>query len=50
MMSDCRRRSTYFPSRIPNSFLTSPTNRQEISDLINSLDDSKVSGPCSVSK
>ena len=38
----------YLNSRIPNSFLISPTNPQEISDLINSLDDSKASGPCSV--
>ena len=29
-------------------FFISPTNPQEISDLINSLDDSKESGPCSV--
>ena len=37
----------YLNSRIPNSFLISATNPQEISD-INNFDDSKASGPCSV--
>ena len=34
--------------RILNSFLASTTNPQEVSDIINTLDDSKSSGPCSV--
>ena len=38
----------YLNSRIPNSFLSSTTNPQEISDIINNFDDSKASGPCSV--
>ena len=38
----------YLNSRIPNSFLISTTNTQEISDIINNFDDSKASGPCSV--
>ena len=38
----------YLNPRIPISFLASPTNPQEISDIINTLDDSKSSGPCSV--
>ena len=38
----------YLNPRIPHSFLISPTNPQEISDIINMLDDSKSSGPCSV--
>ena len=40
----------YLNSGIPNSFLISPTNTQEISDLINSLDDSKASGPIKMLK
>ena len=36
----------YLPPRITYSFLSSPTNPQEISDLINSLDDTKSCGPC----
>ena len=36
----------YLPPRITHSFLSSPTNPQEISDLINSLDDTKSCGPC----
>ena len=35
------------PPRIPHS-LISPTNPEEINDLINSLDDTKSCGPCSV--
>ena len=35
----------YLPPRITHSFLSSPTNPQEISDLINSLDDTKSCGP-----
>ena len=38
----------YLNSRIPNSFLISTTNPQEISDIINNFEDSKASGPCSV--
>ena len=38
----------YLPPRIPHSFLISPTNPDEINDLINSLDDTKSCGPCSV--
>ena len=38
----------FLNSRIPNSFLISTTNPQEISDIINHLDDSKATGPCSV--
>ena len=38
----------YLPPRIPHSFMTSPTNPQEINDLINSLDDTKSCGPCPV--
>ena len=37
----------YLPPRIPHS-LISPTNPEEINDLINSLDDTKSCGPCSV--
>ena len=38
----------YLNSRIPNSFLISTTDPQEISDIINNVDDSKATGPCSV--
>ena len=38
----------YLNSRIPNSFLISITDPQEISDIINNFDDSKATGPCSV--
>ena len=38
----------YLPPRIPHTFLISPTNPEEINDLINSLDDTKSCGPCSV--
>ena len=38
----------YLNSRIPNSFLISITDPQEISDIINNFDDSKSTGPCSV--
>ena len=38
----------YLPPRIPHSFLISPTKPEEINDLINSLDDTKSCGPCSV--
>ena len=38
--------NSYLPPRITHSFLSSPTNPQEISDLINSLDDTKSCGPC----
>ena len=38
----------YLNPRIPHTFLISPTNPQEISDIISALDDSKSSGPCSV--
>ena len=38
----------YLNSRIPNSFLISTTDPQEISDIINNFDDSKATGPCSV--
>ena len=38
----------YLPLRIPHSFLISPTKPEEINDLINSLDDTKSCGPCSV--
>ena len=36
----------YLSPRITHSFLNHPTNPQEISDLINSLDDTKSCGPC----
>ena len=35
----------YLKSRVPTSFLISPTNPNEIGDLISNLDDSKSSGP-----
>ena len=38
----------YLPPRIPHSFLTSPTNPQEINDLINSFDENKSCGPCAI--
>jgi hypothetical protein len=38
----------YLNPRIPHSFLISPTNPQEIIDIVNTLDESKSSGPCSV--
>ena len=38
----------YLKSRVPVSFLISPTNPREIKELIGNLDDSKSSGPCSV--
>ena len=38
----------YLNSRIPLSFLISPTNPKEINEIIISLDDSKSSGPCSI--
>ena len=37
--------SFYLKNRLPNSFLISPTNQYEISDIIKNLDDSKSSGP-----
>ena len=39
---------SYLNQRITHSFLIAPTNPQEISDIIDSLDDSKSSGPCSI--
>ena len=38
----------YLNSRIPNSFLISITDPQEISDIINNFDDFKATGSCSV--
>ena len=38
----------YLKNIIPQSFLVSPTNPQEIIAIINSLDETKSSGPCSV--
>ena len=38
----------YLNSRVHESFLIYPTNPNEISNIICSLDDSKSSGPCSV--
>ena len=38
----------YLNQKIPHSFLIAPTNPQEISDIIDSLDESKSSGPCSI--
>ena len=38
----------YLNSRVPNTFLISPTNPHEITDIINSLDESKATGPSSV--
>ena len=40
--------SHYLNDRISQSFLFSPTTPQEIIDIINSLDGSKSSGPCTV--
>ena len=47
----CRKPSgatLYLNPRIPQTFLISPTNDNEIRDIILSLDDKKSSGPCSV--
>ena len=38
----------YLNGRNPYSFLISPTNTQEISDIMTNIDGSKSSGPCSV--
>ena len=38
----------YLGPRIPHTFLISPTNYDEIIDIINNLDDSKSSGPSSI--
>ena len=38
----------YLGPRIPYSFFTAPTNPKEICDLINTLDENKSSGPCSI--
>ena len=38
----------YLNSRVPDTFLISPTNPHEITDIINSLDESKTTGPSSV--
>ena len=39
----------YLKSRVPVSFLISPTTLKEIIDIISSLDNSKSSGPCCIS-
>ena len=36
----------YHSPRFPHAFQNSPTNAQETSNLINSLDDTKSCGPC----
>ena len=38
----------YLKDRIPHSFFISPTNAQEIYDMIKNLDETKSSGPCSI--
>ena len=38
----------YLGPRIPYSFFTAPTNPKEICDLINTLDENKSSGPCTI--
>ena len=38
----------YIGPRIPYSFLIAPTNPKEICDIINTLDEHKSSGPCSI--
>ena len=38
----------YLNSRVPLSFLISPTNPKEINDIISTLDVSKSSGPCCI--
>ena len=38
----------YLKSRVPVTFLISPTNPKEITDIIHSLDDTKSSGPCPI--
>ena len=38
----------YLSNRIPHSFLISPTNPQEIKEIINNLDDSKSTGSCPI--
>ena len=39
----------YLKSRVPVTFLISPTTPKEIIDIISSLDNSKSSGPCCIS-
>ena len=39
----------YLKSRVPVSFIISPTTPKEIIDIISSLDNSKSSGPCCIS-
>ena len=41
-------KTRYLNDRNPYSFLISPANPQEISDIITNIDGSKSSGPCSV--
>ena len=40
--------TSYLSPRIPQSFLITPTNPQEINEIISKLNDSKSSGPCSI--
>ena len=38
----------YLKNKLPHSFLITPTTPQEVFDLIDELDDNKLSGPCSI--
>ena len=40
--------TSYLKARVPLSFCISPTNPNEIKDIINDLDPSKSSGPCDI--
>ena len=46
--TNLRNPNIYLSSKIPHSFILSPTSPQEICNIINAIDESKSSGPSSI--